>query len=125
MNDETVRLLKELIAIDSVNPSLAPGGAGESEIARFIADVMRGFGMDVAIEDAAPGRPNVIGTIDRGKLPAWIHTIVHDKGKPVGVWTRGSDRFLGPDHPVPVYDHPNGHVVGYLGTAAPGPQSGP
>ncbi len=30
-------LVADLVAIDSVNPQLVPGGAGELEIARFIA----------------------------------------------------------------------------------------
>ena len=67
MSDPTIQLLKDLIAIDSVNPSLVPGGAGEGEIAKRIADELRSFGVDAAIEDAAPRRPNVIGVIDRGK----------------------------------------------------------
>ena len=33
----TLELLKALVAIDSVNPSLVAGGAGEREIAAFIA----------------------------------------------------------------------------------------
>lgn len=33
MPDPTIDLLRNLIAIDSVNPSLAPGAVGETEIA--------------------------------------------------------------------------------------------
>ncbi len=35
---EIVELLRQLVAIDSINPDLVPGGAGEEKIARFIAD---------------------------------------------------------------------------------------
>lgn len=35
---DTAELLSGLVAIDSVNPSLVPGGAGEREIARFVAE---------------------------------------------------------------------------------------
>jgi acetylornithine deacetylase len=45
-----------------VNPSLVPGGAGEAAIAGFVASWLEGAGLEVSIEDAAPGRPNVIGT---------------------------------------------------------------
>jgi acetylornithine deacetylase len=62
--DTTIKLLRDLIAIDSVNPSLVPGGAGETDIASHLADEMRSFGMDVEIEEAAPGRPNVIGILE-------------------------------------------------------------
>jgi acetylornithine deacetylase len=61
-----IRLLEELIAIDSVNPTLVPGGAGEREIAEFIANSMRRWGVDVVVEEAAPGRPNVVGVLDSG-----------------------------------------------------------
>jgi len=55
-------LLQELVRIDSVNPDLIPGGAGEGEIARFIAGWCERAGLEVEIEEAAPGRPNVIAT---------------------------------------------------------------
>lgn len=64
MSDSTIQLLKDLIAIDSVNPSLVPGGAGEGEIAKRLADEMHSFGMDAVISEAAPGRPNVVGVLE-------------------------------------------------------------
>jgi acetylornithine deacetylase len=62
--DSTVRLLRDLIAIDSVNPSLVPGAAGESVIAAAIAAELRGLGLDVEITQAAPNRPNVVGILE-------------------------------------------------------------
>ena len=35
---EITDLLLQLVAIDSVNPDLVPGGAGEENIARFISN---------------------------------------------------------------------------------------
>jgi acetylornithine deacetylase len=64
MPDPVISLLSDLVAIDSVNPSLAPGAAGEAEIASAIASYMRRMGLDVHVQDAAPGRPNVIGVLD-------------------------------------------------------------
>lgn len=64
MTDPTIKLLRDLIAIDSVNPSLVPGGAGEREIASFVASEMRSIGMDVEITEVAPGRPNVVGVLE-------------------------------------------------------------
>jgi acetylornithine deacetylase len=58
---ETTELLRNLVAIDSVNPDLVAGGAGEGAIARFVADWLERAGLEVIIEEAAPGRPNVIG----------------------------------------------------------------
>jgi acetylornithine deacetylase len=66
--DPAVRLLRELVAIDSVNPSLVPGAAGEGAIAEAIARHLRGIGLEVELQDAAPGRPNVIGVLEgRGR----------------------------------------------------------
>jgi acetylornithine deacetylase len=67
-NDPAVGLLRDLVAIDSVNPSLVPGAAGELAIARRVADEMRASGLTVEIREAAPGRPNVIGTLE-GRAP--------------------------------------------------------
>ena len=67
MSDLTIELLKDLVAIDSVNPSLVPGGAGESAIAQRIAAELRASGLDAQVADAAPGRPNVFGVIDSGR----------------------------------------------------------
>jgi acetylornithine deacetylase len=68
MTDPTIKLLRDLVAIDSVNPSLVPGGAGESEIASFVAAEIRSIGMDVELTEVAPGRPNVVGVLD-GRAP--------------------------------------------------------
>jgi acetylornithine deacetylase len=66
--DPAVRLLKDLVAIDSVNPALVPGARGEAEIADAIARHLRGIGLDVELQEAAPGRPNVIGVLEgRGR----------------------------------------------------------
>jgi acetylornithine deacetylase len=62
--DPTIRLLHDLVAIDSVNPTLVEGAAGEGEIAGAIADELRRIGLDVSIEPAAPGRPNVVGVLE-------------------------------------------------------------
>ena len=66
--DPCISLLRDLVAIDSVNPSLVPGAAGEAEIARAIASSMRTLGLEVLVQDAAPGRPNVVGVLE-GRSP--------------------------------------------------------
>src|SRR6266536_1117300 len=70
MTDPTLELLRDLVAIDSVNPSLVPGGAGEAAIADRIASELHAAGLDVQVSEAAPGRPNVFGVLDRGPGPA-------------------------------------------------------
>jgi acetylornithine deacetylase len=66
--DPAVQLLRTLVAIDSVNPSLVPGAAGEGAIADAIAQHLRRIGLDVEIQEVAPGRPNVIGVLE-GRAP--------------------------------------------------------
>jgi acetylornithine deacetylase len=62
---ELTQLISDLVRINSVNPSLDPTGPGEGEIAAFVADWMKRAGLEVALQETAPGRPNVIG-IRRG-----------------------------------------------------------
>ena len=62
--DAAVQLLRTLVAIDSVNPSLVPGAAGEAAIAETVARHLRAIGLDVEVQDAAPGRPNVVGVLE-------------------------------------------------------------
>lgn len=63
-----IRLLRDLVAIDSVNPSLVPGAAGEAQIAEAIAHTLRGTGFDVQVQAVDGRRSNVIGVID-GRAP--------------------------------------------------------
>jgi acetylornithine deacetylase len=59
---DLVELVKGLVEIDSINPDLIPGAAGEAELAGYVADWAERAGLDVEVEEAAPGRPNVIAT---------------------------------------------------------------
>ena len=62
--DSAIQLLRDLVGIDSVNPSLVPGGAGEAEIAERIATALRAAGLDVQVTEVATGRPNVVGVLE-------------------------------------------------------------
>src|SRR5438034_3117197 len=64
MPHSTINLLKDLIAIDSVNPALGPGAAGEQQVAEVIAAALLEGGMDVEIQPVAHGRSNVIGLLE-------------------------------------------------------------
>lgn len=52
--------LKGMVQINSVNPGLVAGGAGEGEIAAWLARTCRELGLDVQLQETAPGRPNVL-----------------------------------------------------------------
>lgn len=60
---DLVDLLKDLVRIDSVNPSLVSGAAGEAEIADYIEDWMRSLGLDTTRYEVETGRPNVVGVL--------------------------------------------------------------
>jgi acetylornithine deacetylase len=60
VRDAVGDLTSRLVAIASVNPSLVPGGAGEAEIARFVARWATDAGLEARILEATPGRPSVI-----------------------------------------------------------------
>jgi acetylornithine deacetylase len=61
---DPIPLLRELVAVNSVNPGLVPGAPGEAEIATVLTRALRRAGLDVTVQDAAPGRPNVVGVLE-------------------------------------------------------------
>ncbi len=54
-------LLEQLIAIDSVNPSLVPNGAGETKIALFVQNWLETNGFTTHWIEQTAGRPSVVG----------------------------------------------------------------
>ena len=60
MTSSLNELAAALVAIDSVNPALVPGGAGEREIASFAADWCAEHGLNVEI--VGDERPSVVAT---------------------------------------------------------------
>ncbi|HVF78371.1 MAG TPA: ArgE/DapE family deacylase [Solirubrobacteraceae bacterium] len=54
-------LLADLVAIDSVNPALVPGGAGEAQVAAYVAAWLGERGLEVTVVDEPAGRPSVVG----------------------------------------------------------------
>lgn len=58
--DDVIDLARRLVAIDSVNPTLVPGGAGEHEIARFVERWAADNGLASRVIRSPDGRPNVM-----------------------------------------------------------------
>jgi acetylornithine deacetylase len=56
-------ILSEMVSIDSVNPSLVAGGAGEREMANYIAQHLERLGMQVKVDEFQPGRFNTVGVL--------------------------------------------------------------
>ncbi|RZL83546.1 MAG: ArgE/DapE family deacylase [Rhodococcus sp. (in: high G+C Gram-positive bacteria)] len=57
---DPIQLLRELISIDSVNPDLVPGAAGESAIADFVSTWFTHHGFTVDRLESTPGRPSIV-----------------------------------------------------------------
>src|SRR5579862_1691056 len=64
--DYLLRTLTGLVRINSVNPTLVPGGAGEAEIATYVADSLKSCGLAVSTYEPEPGRPSVVGRLAGG-----------------------------------------------------------
>lgn len=58
--EDPVELTMRLAEIDSINPGLVPGAAGEAEVADFVEAWGRARGFEIHRQEAAPGRSNVI-----------------------------------------------------------------
>ena len=56
-------LLATLVAADSTNPTLVPGGAGEAAVVGLLARRLAAAGLEVDVWDAAPGRPTSSATL--------------------------------------------------------------
>ena len=61
--NEITTLLHQLVAINSINPDLVAGGAGEREIAHFVANWLERADVEVTLDEPVPGRPNVVGIV--------------------------------------------------------------
>ncbi|MCU0515034.1 MAG: hypothetical protein MUE40_20960 [Anaerolineae bacterium] len=85
---ELVDLIQHLVAIDSVNPELVPGGAGEQAIAQFVAGWLDNAGLTVTLDEVAPGRCNVIA-VARGRGGGRsLMFVPAAAGGPAPVWPR-------------------------------------
>ncbi|MFD1037237.1 M20 family metallopeptidase [Virgibacillus byunsanensis] len=83
--ERVVSLTQQLVRIKSVFRPEDPE-ANEEKVANFVANYLRKIGIEVHMEEVAPGRPNVIGVIDSGKPGKTLlfegHTDVVTEGDP-------------------------------------------
>lgn len=59
-----VALTRALVATPSVNPTLAPGGAGEEAVARLAASWLEAWGFQTRLDEVVGGRFNVVATLE-------------------------------------------------------------
>ena len=67
---DALALTRALVAVDSRNPVIAPGGPGEGAAASLLGRVLADWGFEVELQEVAPGRPNVIARTGRRGGPA-------------------------------------------------------
>ena len=84
---ECLKLLKELVAIPSVNPVY--GGPGEPHVESFVSDFLRSHGIEFRVQEVLPGRNNLVARIGPDDRPA---VLVEAHMDTVGVagWFGGS-----------------------------------
>ena len=66
--NRSLDILFELIRIESVNPTLVPGGAGEQAIAEHLCSLLKSEGIRCQLQPVAPGRFNVSAAV-QGSSP--------------------------------------------------------
>lgn len=59
----TTTTLQRLVQINSINPALEGGGAGEMEIGKYIHDLLGQMNIEAEIDVLSPGRINVTGKV--------------------------------------------------------------
>lgn len=62
MTERVVELLRDLVAIDSVNPAY-PGGTSEAVVADYVERLCRPLGLELVRQPVHPGRDNVLATL--------------------------------------------------------------
>ena len=62
-----IRTLADLVRINSINPTLVAGGAGEAEIAAYVAESLGRVGLEVRKIEPEAGRPSVVGVLRSGR----------------------------------------------------------
>jgi acetylornithine deacetylase len=100
---EVIELLWRLVSIDSVNPNLVPGAAGEGEIAAFVRDWLTARGAETTWLEATPGRAA------HGSRPDLGIDAVSHMGRVLGAVERLNEELSrGPTHPL--LDHASLHA---------------
>jgi acetylornithine deacetylase len=70
LQEDAVALTRALVRIDSRNPTLSPDAPGERTIAQSLGEILEKWGFSVSLQDAAPGRTNLIASSGPESAPA-------------------------------------------------------
>ncbi len=81
-DDELLHLLRDLVAIDSTNPGLVPGAAGEEALVRFLARRLTAAGLEVDVWEPRPHRPNIVAMLPgHGRAPQTASGAAHSSAR--------------------------------------------
>ena len=61
--DEVLATLQDVVAIESVNPSLPGGQEGEAGMVEYLSAFFKDLGLPVELTEALPGRHNLVATL--------------------------------------------------------------
>ena len=73
---ELVKILQDLVRIESINPGYKGSTVGEINVLKYVAAYMDANGIEYEIQDALPGRPNIVAKLP-GKTPGGIIMEAH------------------------------------------------
>ena len=62
--DEILATLQDMVAIDSVNPSLPGGREGEAGMVEYLSVFFEGLGLPVELSEVLPGRHNLVARLE-------------------------------------------------------------
>ena len=94
MTPQLVRLLSDLVAIESVNPAYPGGSSGEVALADYVEEYCRRLGLAVTRQPVLPGRDNILAEL---RVPGAQQTLLFEAHMDtVDLGTRGA-RALQPE----------------------------
>jgi acetylornithine deacetylase len=92
-DEQVVDLLQMLVRIESINPSLDPGGSGESKLAQALAGFCRAHGIGFDMQPVLDGRANFLASVPGRDPSRRIIFVAHMDTVPTQTWT--ADPFSG------------------------------
>jgi acetylornithine deacetylase len=88
LQDHLVRLLSDLIAVESVNPGFPGGGSGEARVAEYVAAWARSRRLEARRQPVLAGRDNLIVTLPGRATGGPLLLEAHMDTAPIGDWPR-------------------------------------
>jgi acetylornithine deacetylase len=92
-SQQVVDLLQKLVQIESVNPSLAPNGSGESKVAEALSRFCQSQNIAYELQSVATGRANFLASVQGRDRDRRIIFVAHMDTVPVDRWA--SDPYSG------------------------------